>query len=466
LAPFRQLRRKSPVFIAGKELGDVLLKIGFFQVTNPLDVQWFPPLSFGYLKSYVEREFGREIDFFRLTEEELFQRSFDLLALSTASQDFGACCELIRRFREVNSDCPIILGGHHITYMPETLPLEVNAGVMGEGEATFAEIVGIFLREEGKLRLRKLREIPGVVFWEDGKMVKTKPRPIIENLDTLPMPHREIGEVPYLFSSRGCPFRCAFCTSSTFWGKMRYVSAEYVVREIERIVDQYGERVSHLTFMDDLMTLNRTRLRRMAILLNERGLSENVSFSMAVKAGRVDDDLCGIFKAMNVSDVFFGAESGVEWILQYLKGGIQTVDQNQAAIDTLASQQIPVSLSMIVGVPGEKEEDLHKTYRFVIENLKARKIFVASVNILMPMPGTLIWDLALKKRVFNLETIQWDRLRCFTSYRNSTIRNIRDWISVRKETQSYYLNEDGIPHERLLTLMEEYETEIQSIQNS
>ncbi len=433
-----------------------MVKIGFLQVTNPLDVQWFPSLSFGYLKSYIEREFGGEVDFFRLTEEELFSRSFDLLALSTTSQDFGDCRDLIRRFRESNADSPIILGGHHITYLPGTLPREVNAGVMGEGEVTFADLVRLF-REEGKIPPGKLKGIPGVAYWEDGKIVKTPPRPHLKNLDLLPLPYREQGEVPYLFSSRGCPFRCAFCTSSAFWGKMRYLSAEYVVREIEQIVSQYGDQVTHLTFMDDLMTLNRPRLRKMASLLNERGLSQKINFSMAVKAGRVDDDLCQTFKAMNVSDVFFGAESGIDWILRFLKGNIQSVAQNQETINCLANNQIPVSLSMIVGVPGEREEDVHKTYAFVIRNLKEGNIFAASVNILMPMPGTPIWDQAIQMGVFDLQNIEWHRLRVFAYYKNSSISNISQWIHIREQNQSYYLNHKYLPSERLFSLMEEYE---------
>jgi radical SAM superfamily enzyme YgiQ (UPF0313 family) len=441
-------------------MGVGLLKIGFFQVTNPLDVQWFSPLSFGYLKSYAERESGGGIEFFRLSEEELFHRSFDLLTLSAASQDFGDCCDLVRRFREVNPNCPIILGGHHITYLPETLPREVNVGVIGEGEVTFAQIVRLF-QEEGRLSPRKLMEILGVVYWDDGKTVRTGPRPLIENLDGLPMPYRKDDEVPYLFSSRGCPFRCAFCTSSAFWGQMRYFSAEYVVREIEQIVEQYGEKVTHLTFMDDLMTLNRPRLRKMAALLSEKDLTRRINFSMAVKAGRVDDDLCRILKEMNVSDVFFGAESAVDWILEFLKVGTQTVAQNQSTLDILARQRIPVALSLIVGVPGETESDIQDTYSFIMRNLRDHKIYAASVNILMPMPGTRIWEKALEMGVFDLQNIEWQRLSCFAYYKNSTIRNISDWIRTRKERRSYYVNEEGIPHEKLLSLMEKYETMIE-----
>ena len=437
-----------------------MVKIGFLQVTNPLDVQWFPPLAFGYLKSYVEREFGGEVDFFRLTEEELFHGSFDLLTISTASQDFGDCRDLIQRFRKINPDCPIILGGHHITYLPDTLPPEVNAGVMGEGEVTLGEIIRVFMREDGKLPSRKIAKVPGLVYWQDGRIAKTIPRPFIENLDTLPMPFRAMNEVPYLFSSRGCPFRCAFCTSSAFWGRMRYFSAEYVVREIEQIVEQYGEKLTHLTFMDDLMSLNRPRLRKMASLLKERGLTQKVNFSLAVKAGRVDDDLCQTFKAMNVSAVFFGAESGVDRILRFLKGDIQTVAQNQETINRLANQQIPVSLSMIVGVPGEREEDVHETYAFVLRNLKEGKIFAASVNILMPMPGTPIWDQAIQLGVFDLLNIEWHRLRVFAYYKNSSIPDISQWVHFREKNQSYYLNDPCLPSEKLLSLMEEYENRI------
>ena len=127
---------------------DQMVKIGFLQVTNPLYVQWFPPLSFGYLKSYLDRELAGEVDFFRMTtKEEVFHRSIDLLALSTASQDFGERGDLVRRFRKISADCPIILGGHHINYLPETLPRDLSAGVRLEGEVTFAALVRLFQEE-------------------------------------------------------------------------------------------------------------------------------------------------------------------------------------------------------------------------------------------------------------------------------------------------------------------------------
>jgi radical SAM superfamily enzyme YgiQ (UPF0313 family) len=235
------------------------------------------------------------------------------------------------------------------------------------------------------------------------------------------------------------------------------------VDEIEGILEQFGDKVSHLTFMDDLMTVNRIRLRRMATLLADRGLNERVTFSMAVRAGLVDDETCQILKSMNVSDVFFGAESGVDRILRFLKNGTQTVAQNQATLDILSRYQVPVSLSFIVGVPGETEDDFRQTYEFIIRNLNNNKIFAASVNILMPIPGTLVWDQAIGMGLFNLQNIEWERLSCFASYKNSTINNVSDWVKTRREIQSYYMNEEGIPHERLLFLLEEYETMIEEM---
>ena len=432
-------------------------------MTDALDVKWYSPLSFGYLKSYLAKALGREIDFISVTEQELLTQPFDLIALSATSQDFGRCQEWVNRFREMNRDSPIVLGGHHITYLPGTLPEGVQVGVIGEGEETFAEIIRILFRAEGSLCSSDLRHIPGIVYRENGEVICHPRRPNIENLDLLPHPDRDGHGTTYLFSSRGCHYRCSFCTSSAFWGNIRYFSADYVVDEIEGILERFGERISHLTFMDDLMTVNRPRLQRMATLLAERGLNKRVTLSMAIRAGLVDDDLCRILKSMNVSDVFFGAESGVDRILKYLKGGIQTVAQNQETLDILAKYHIPVSLSLIIGVPGETESDLHETYGFILRNLNDNKLWAASVNILMPMPGTRIWEKALAMGVFNLQNIEWQRLSCFAYYKNSAISDISDWIRTRKERHSYYLNEEGIPEERLLSLMEEYETKIEGI---
>lgn len=440
------------------------LKIGFIQAKNEIDVQWYRPLSFGYLKAYIEKDLGERIEM-QFLESLRDIDNYNILGISSTSQDFSIAKEMARSIKRQNREIIAILGGHHITYLPETLPEEFDIGVIGEGEETFLELIRYLFKHHLILKPDNLRSIRGIIFRENGNIVITPRRDLISSLDNIPFPYRSKGSAPYLFSSRGCPYRCRFCSSSAFWGITRFFSAGYVIKEIEIILEQFPE-LKNISVWDDLFIVNKPRFKKFVEMVEEKEINKRVNFTLAVRANLVNDELCEALKRINVSSVGFGAESGSDRILNILNKGV-TVKQNQETLDLLYKYKVPVSCSFIVGIPTETEKDVQLTYEFILKNIIERKLSPnPSVNILMPMPGTKVWGYAIEKGLIDTKNMDWNRLSIFASYRNSKIKDFSDWAEYRRKNNSIYLAEETLPQERLYELMYIYDNILKGLERN
>ncbi|GBE02299.1 coproporphyrinogen III oxidase [bacterium BMS3Abin08] len=439
------------------------LRIGFVQATNSMDVHWFKPLAFGYLKSYLVNNinFLVEMDFIKPYAKEIDK--YDIIAISSTSQDYGRALEIASRIKGVTPEVIIIIGGHHVTYLPETMSEDFDIGVMGEGEETFLELVKLIKKKKKFLAPDDLKDVEGIVYRDNGEIVVTRRRHLIKPLDRIPHPERFPDGTQYIFTSRGCPYKCAFCSSSAFWDKTRMFSAEYVVDEIEEIVGIFPD-INHITVEDDLFVISLSRFKRICELLEQRGLSDKLKFSFSVRANLITDEFCKTIKRLNIQSVCFGAESASDRILGIL-GKKTTSAQNQKALDLLHKHDIPCVCSFIIGVPTETVEEVKTTYEFVVNNLLDDKLRAGCpVNILMPMPGTKMWDFALKNGHVKLSGFDWNKLSIFASYRHSKIESFKEWAELRKRNNSLYLNEETIPEEALYEIMSDYEEKIKRIE--
>ena len=374
----------------------------------------------------------------------------DILAISSTSQDYGMAQRVALAAKKNNPNVITVLGGHHVSYLPGSMSEQFDVGVMGEGEETFSVLVKAMLTGSD------IGQIPGLAFHHEGRVVITPPRKNIEPIDSIPMPFRDYYKNVYLMSSRGCPYKCAFCTSQAFWGKTRFFSAPYVVAEIEHIVSNMGPDPA-INIYDDLFVADRKRFDEIIRLLEDKDITNRVRFSFAVRANMVDDELCRQIKRFKYIDVCFGAESGSDRILKLMNKGT-TVAMNQKALDIFYKHEILVSCSYVVGWPTETEEEVRSTYDFITRNAaEGKHPERAVVNILMPMPGTPVWDHAIKTNVIPKHGFDWNRLGIFASHYHSTANSFDDWVDMRRENESIYLNEETLPQERLYKIMWEYE---------
>jgi radical SAM superfamily enzyme YgiQ (UPF0313 family) len=384
------------------------------------------PLTFGYLAAYLSAwsdvlssEPGGDVEIVVCREPAgVIAAKPDIIGLSSVSENYPIAISWAQQFR-IALGVPVILGGPHISVLPRTLHEAFDAAVIGEGEETLVELLPALAR--GASGRANLSAIKGIAYREKGEIVLTPPRGLIRPLERIPHPTRGLlpGNRPqYLLTSRGCPYRCSFCASASLWSAYRAFPPEYVADEIEEIRRDFVQSYIHI--FDDLFIANVERLRAIQEIVTGRGLHEGVTFGCHVRANIMSEDLCDILRKMNILSAGFGAESGSPRLLQSVKGGTATVEQNQLTIDLCYSKGIKISGSFMIGVPGETPEDLRLTREFILRN--RGKLDAIEVALFCPYPGTPAWDAALERGIVSLD-MDWNRLESHPFFCEMEIRD-------------------------------------------
>ncbi|MBI2266797.1 MAG: B12-binding domain-containing radical SAM protein [Armatimonadetes bacterium] len=388
------------------------MRIGFIQAINKEHLKRahdIPSYSFIYLAAYLEKYLQMKDVFIADTVEELIEGKPDLVGVASYSMYFNMAAEIAGKVREALPGVPIVLGGHHIAAIPHTLPMVFDLAVRGEGEETFAELVTLFQRDR-RFTPDNLDAVKGIVFHRNGETVISQHRPLIEPLDRIPFPKRELlkwdQKHDFLYSSRGCPYRCNFCSPIITWPKYRSHSVDHVITEIQLVLRQHD--VLCIDFFDDLFIADLPRLKAISDRIVAEGLHKEVSFACTIRSNLMNDEICEILKKMNVVYCNFGAESGSDRILKWFHKSSK-VEKIQNTLDLCHKYGIAVKASFIAFSPEETVEDLLATFRLIIRNKD--KLQRVAVHPLIPLPGTSVWRIALERGlVTEDETMDWERL--------------------------------------------------------
>jgi len=317
------------------------------------------PLAFGYLTSYCHMN-GAEFEPYYLesiNEASLRKINPDLVAITSTTANYNLTKSYAILAKKFNPHIKVVIGGVHISAVPHSLSPHMDIGVVGEGEQTFLELLQADFEPDNNIK--------GIVYWDDSRIQKTEERPLIEPLDLIPHPNRSLfgfnDRNQYIFTSRGCCYRCKFCSSSRFWKKVRFHSPEYVAEEIKQIKEQFQS--SHINIYDDLFIMNAERVKRIRDLVKPFGMT----YAVTARANLITDDITATLKDMGVTAIGIGMESHSQRILDYLDKG-NTVEDNQRAVDIIRSHGIHLHCSFIRDVPIEKKDDLKKTFQFIKRN--------------------------------------------------------------------------------------------------
>jgi radical SAM superfamily enzyme YgiQ (UPF0313 family) len=378
-----------------------------------------------YLKEYANFEDTKIIDVnVHDVFHELKRYKPDLIGISAMTVAYNRAIQLANKIKQDSdlSEVPILIGGVHISTLPTSLDKSFDIGIVGEGEQTLLELVQLY-EKYGAFEKNQLQDIKGIVYHNKGKLVITEKRELITPLDKLPIPDRSFldplyfepqevfftakyGRVAHILTTRGCPYKCVFCSTTMFWQTVRAHSVEHVYNEVAELVDKY--KVDSIQIWDDLFTYNKKRLREIVKIFKENRITEKVQLSCQSRANLVDDELCGILKELNIKCVGFGFESGSEKNLKYLKKGSVKVEQNINAAKICKRHGFKVMGSLMFGSPGETIEDMKQTLAF-IDTMKEIDVDLMWAFVTTPFPGTEIWKIAKERGVVS-EDMDWDQL--------------------------------------------------------
>ncbi len=380
------------------------------------DAERLPPAGLIFLATYLKERVGLKKENIKIFDKNYFEIeketiNFDphIIGISAMTINYQQAIDFASKMKRWKN-FQILIGGVHISTLPKSLKKCFDVGILGEGEETLKELIELYLKKE-KFDKKDLKKIRSVIYKERDKINITKIRDALE-LDSLPFPDfkfahpnyfrkeeipgiNSIGIKGYLFSSRGCPYRCVFCSTSRFWGKMRFHSPEYIAKLVERLIKEYN--VDYIYALDDLFAISPERLKSIKNELNKKGLLNKIKgIVCAVRANLMSEELCKIMNDIKISTISFGFESGSERMLKYLKAGGSSVEMNKRAIILGKKYKFNIYGSLIYGSPTETIEDMEKTNDFIDFCIKNGALNIWSF-IATPFPATPFWNTALER---------------------------------------------------------------------
>jgi anaerobic magnesium-protoporphyrin IX monomethyl ester cyclase len=319
-------------------------------------------------------------------------------------------CEIASIVKNIDKNIITVLDGQHPSTRPEDCLTHPNIDfvVIGEPEHTIFELVGAL--EQGTMQ--SLKKIRGIAFNENGEKIVTPPRPVIQDLDSLPFPARHLlpmdayfaavkenplrGEIskPWatMITSRGCPYNCVFCTVHLVMGKKwRGRSPENVVDEIEQLVHTY--HIKQLDFNDENMTLDKKRMESICDLIVKRGLDIEWYTPNGVRADTLDENLLTKMRESGCKKIRIAPESGVQRVVnQIIKKDLNLKDVEKAVVSS-KKVGIKVGCFFVIGLIGETKEDIKESinYAHKLRRLGADRFYF---SVAMPVYGTELYEQA------------------------------------------------------------------------
>lgn len=325
----------------------------------------------------------------------------DIVGISSYTYTYPEAIETMRQVRAIRPEALRLIGGVHITSAPWSLDPVFDAGIMGDGEIPLSQIV------EG----HDLASIDGVCL--PGGTFR-KPVPIDPSQLPVPLLHKYApgacrGGIVGLFTSRGCPNSCVFCYSKLMRPVHEDYPVEWVVDNFQYAIESLG--ANHIMLWDDCI-FDAGRVHEIADEMKRRKIS-GLRFSVNVTGSRLNRELAEAFSHFGVVSWNTGFESGSDRMLALIKGRSSTVEGNKQLVALAHEFGADLNGSFILGMPGEKVEDMEMTLdfmEFLVEEKKAGRHrggfwwFTAT-----PFPGTPWWDIAERSGIVD-RNMDWSRL--------------------------------------------------------
>ncbi len=402
------------------------------------------PLGIAYIASYLIEHLKLPKEQVRIVDslEEAIEFKPTLVGVSSTSQALQDATAFAKSCKDAFS-CVTVLGGYHLSCLPEQLPQEFDLGVIGEGELTFEEVISLHLRND--INTATLSRVNGIVHWDGEERHITARREFIADINELPWPVRHksySNEIP-VFTSRGCPYRCTYCAAPVLWrGAVRFRSSDSVIDEITHIVEKYHP--FEIAITDDLWIADKKRFRAIIAGLLERGIPQEVRFRGFVRSNLVDEEVIQLLKKINYRVVRFGGETGSDTLLKKIKGKGISIADHQRVVDLCARYDLQCSASWMFGLPGETIDDIHATFDFL--RLNRKTCSVGGFYLFNPIPGTASWE-ELRNRGHIDENVD------MSSFQLDFLSKSFDWDRI------IYFNHDNVPLDQFRKVINDFKQE-------
>jgi radical SAM superfamily enzyme YgiQ (UPF0313 family) len=331
----------------------------------------------------------------------IIDKNTKIVGISILTESYLLGIKIAKICKEINPNIITIAGGPHTHFTAEeTLKnSDIDIVVRGEGEWTMLELCNYFIRGEGDIK-----NIKGITYKDGERIIVNPSRPLIKDLDSLPIPNIEFFDVisknPYvrekrrfsIVSTRGCPNRCIFCSASAFSGGIyRKRSAENIIEEIRYLINK---EYFYISFLDVTLTADTERVFRICELIKKF----NLKFYWGCQS-RVDVITKELLKEMaNVGcqDIHFGVESASKRILDSIRKNI-SIEQVVKAVEWSYKVGIKRTYcTFMIGNP-EDTEDTVKESIFFAESLQSKfPNCICLFGITTPYPGTELFKNASK----------------------------------------------------------------------
>lgn len=343
--------------------------------------------------------------------EEIQRRKPDIVGIAnpfTCQTDNAI--KVANAVKEVDPAILTVVGGPHVTVVPAEFLEEaksVDIAVIGEGEYTMLDIASFF---EGH---KDIDNAQGIAYRKNNTIVLNQPRPFIKNLDKLPYPayhlvdmeqYLEPKNIEYrsfkeraisMVTSRGCPFNCCFCSVHLHMGKMfRAHSANYVVNHIEHVINKY--RVKTIFFEDDNLTFDLKRFEMICDKIIEKGLKFKWETPNGIRADYLTLSLLKKMKKSGCQSVFFGIESGDQYVLDNVIGKSLRLKDVVKVAKMCKDIGLKTGAFYIIGFPGEKKENMLRTVELA---LRLKREFDVGMHLFFATPsyGTRLYEECKRK---------------------------------------------------------------------
>jgi anaerobic magnesium-protoporphyrin IX monomethyl ester cyclase len=268
--------------------------------------------------------------------------------------------------------------------------------LFGEAEWTLLELVQSLQANSDV----QPKDIPGVTFLErpNGKLYRTPSRPLLRDLDTLPLPARDLIQVEAyrrawksshgafslnIVAGRGCPYRCNWCARPIYGDSFHVRSAESVAEEMKQLKDSYG--AEHLWFADDVFALKHGWVEELADAVERH--PARIPFKIQSRVNLMTVETAAALRRAGCTEVWMGVESGSQKILDAMEKGTR-VEQVWTARENLRSEGIRACFFLQFGYPGETWDDIMETIQLV----RGTRPDDIGISVSYPLPGTKFYE--------------------------------------------------------------------------